>query len=70
MREYADGERIDVANLKLGPEMTEDVIKTPGIFPAFHMNRRYWITVLLDRTVDAKTLWPLVEISYILTMKK
>lgn len=70
VREYADGERIDVVNLKLDPEMIEDVIKTPGIFPAFHMSRRYWVTVMLDGTVDVKALAPLVEMSYILTMKK
>ena len=68
--EYADGERIDVVNLKLDPEMIEDVIKTPGIFPAFHMNRRYWVTVILDGTVDAETLAPLIEMSYNLTMRK
>lgn len=70
VQEYVDGERIDVVNLKLDPEMIDDVVKSPGIFPAFHMDRRHWITVLLDGTVDAKTLWPLVEISYTLTMKK
>lgn len=70
VREYTNGERINVVNLKLDPEMIDDVVKTPGIFPAFHMNRRHWITALLDETVDAKTLGPLVEMSYILTMRK
>lgn len=70
VREYADSERIDVVNLKLDPEMIEDVIKKPGIFPAFHMNRRYWVTVMLDGTVDAETLAPLIEMSYNLTMRK
>ena len=70
VQEYVDGEKIDIVNLKLDPEMIDDVVKSPGIFPAFHMDRRHWITVLLNGTVDAKILWPLVEMSYILTMKK
>lgn len=67
---YANGERIDVVNLKVEPDMIEDVVQLPGVLPAFHMNRRHWITVLLDGSVELNILAPLVEMSYNLTMKK
>lgn len=70
VREYASGERIDVVNLKVEPDMIEDIVQLPGVLPAFHMNRRHWITALLDGSVDLNTLAPLVEMSYNSTMKK
>ncbi|MBO5305675.1 MAG: MmcQ/YjbR family DNA-binding protein [Clostridia bacterium] len=40
-------EVIDVVNLKLPTEMFGSFGKADGVFPAYHMNKLHWISVLL-----------------------
>jgi len=58
----------NVVNLKCHPILSGSYRTIPGIFPAYHMNKEHWITVLLDGSVDADTVWELVNISYNLTV--
>lgn len=69
-KSYAAGEKIDMINIKIDPELVEIVTKEPGFLPAFHMSRRHWITILLDKEVNVARMKPLIEMSYNLTMKK
>ncbi len=59
-----DDKKISVMNLKIEPILISSLVRDKGIFPAYHMNKQYWISVLLDGSVDdAKLLW-LVDMSY------
>lgn len=40
-------EVIDVVNLKLPTEMFGSFDVSDGVYPAYHMNKRHWISVLL-----------------------
>jgi predicted DNA-binding protein (MmcQ/YjbR family) len=40
-------EVIDVVNLKLPTEMFGSFDASDGVHPAYHMNKRHWISVLL-----------------------
>lgn len=40
-------EMIDVVNLKLPVEMFGSFGESDGVFPAYHMNKFHWISVLL-----------------------
>jgi len=40
-------EIIDVVNLKLPTEMFGSFGKSDGVYPAYHMNKLHWISVLL-----------------------
>ena len=40
-------EVIDVVNLKLPTEMFGSFGKSDGVYPAYHMNKLHWISVLL-----------------------
>ena len=40
-------EVIDVVNLKLPTEMFGSFGETDGVYPAYHMNKLHWISVLL-----------------------
>lgn len=43
-----DGDEvIDVVNLKLPAEMFGSFDATDGVYPAYHMNKLHWISVLL-----------------------
>ena len=58
---------VDALNLKIDPVKGEDLRSIPGIYPAYHMNHKSWITVVLDGTVPDETVMGLVEESYVLT---
>ena len=45
-------------------------LQEKGIFPAYHMSKTCWISVLLDGTVSEETLSFLIDISFELTSKK
>ncbi len=63
-------EKVDAVNLKCDPIMIGSVCKEEGIFPGYHMNKNYWITVLLDGAVDDEKIKMLLDISFELTDKK
>ena len=60
---------VSVLNLKNLPEMIGGLRKNKGILPAYHMNKEYWITILLDGTVPEQKIFDLIDISYDLTKK-
>jgi len=62
--------KIDVVNLKRDVNMPLPFGVESGIFPAYHMNKEHWITVLLDSIVTQENLKFLLSISYDLTLKK
>ena len=71
MFEFGEGdELIDVLNLKCDPIAAQSLRARPGILPAYHMNHAQWISVLLDGTVPAEEIYPLIDMSYDLTATK
>jgi len=45
---FASDEVIDVVNLKLPIEMHGSFGAADGVYPAYHMNKLHWISVLLS----------------------
>ena len=66
----AGEEKVDVINLKIDPIMMGSLLQEQGIFPAYHMSKTCWISVLLDGTVSEETIAFLIDISFNLTNKK
>ena len=58
-------ENIDVVNLKCDPLM--NVVTEDGIFPAYHMSKTHWISVVLDGSVDEDKIKWLLNLSFELT---
>lgn len=56
---------VDIINLKT--DNSEFLRGVAGVFPAYHMNKENWISVLLDGTVTQKNIQRLIEMSYELT---
>lgn len=61
---------IDVVNLKCPTEIIDSFWSEQGIYPAYHMNKRHWLTVLLDGSVNRDKIIFLLELSYELTQTK
>ena len=53
--------KIDVLNVKLNPELIESLIDKKHFFPAYHMNKKYWITILLDSDTDVNLVKSLID---------
>ena len=49
---FDSDEVIDVVNLKLPTEMFGSFGATDGVYPAYHMNKLHWISVLLPDASD------------------
>ncbi len=60
-------EKTVILNLKVNEKDLEELLKQDGIYPAFHMNRKHWITVTLNDTVDDEKLFELIQTSNHLT---
>ena len=56
-------------NLKCPSAMIGAFLQEKGVFPAYHMNKSHWITVLID-VVDRELFLNLIDISFELTAEK
>ncbi|MCP9075613.1 MmcQ/YjbR family DNA-binding protein [Streptococcus sp. CF4-2] len=59
---------VEAVNLK--HDQVADLLSQLGIYPAFHMNKRYWISLPLDDTLTDEKVLELFERSWFLTSKK
>ena len=65
-----DETRVDVVNLKADPAEIPELIKRAGVYPAYHMTHKNWITVTLDDRLSDGDILTLIENSYDLTKSK
>lgn len=45
-------ESVQVLNVKLNPNEIALLVDRVSYFPAYHMNKKHWCTILLDGTLD------------------
>lgn len=55
---------IDVINVKADTEMISFIADTPGFMPAYHMNKRHWLTIFLDGSVSSDQIFTRIDDSY------
>lgn len=61
---------VEVVNLHTLPEISEIAIDNKGVFPAYHMNKKSWITVVLDSTISDEELFDFIDNSYNLSREE
>lgn len=61
-----DVQTVDVLNLKSNTRP----IDYRNVFPAYHMNHKYWISVVLDDQLNDATIMKMIDESFVLTTKK
>lgn len=57
-------EPVEVMNVKCGAIMTGSLLSQKGFLPAYHMNKNYWISILLNDSLPDGQITPLLELSY------
>lgn len=66
----ADKTEVTILNVKCDPMMIGSLRTQPGFFPAYHMNKDSWISILLNESKLDETIKNLVAMSYRLTAPK
>ena len=61
---------VEVINVKLDKNKIQELLKKDGFYPAWHMNKKSWITITLDETLPDDKITKLIEESYSYTVKK
>lgn len=55
---------VDIVNVKAEPQAVTQLIDNRHYFSAYHMNKKYWLTILLDRETDLEKAKALLKDSY------
>jgi len=61
---------VTVMNVKCDPLLIGSLLLGEGFLPAYHMNKKHWVTILLDGTVPMSDLCGLLDMSFDLTKPK
>lgn len=56
--------KVKILNLKYPTDNILDIIDNKNIFPAYHMNKKHWISIVLDKNIKLETIKELIDISY------
>lgn len=60
-------DNIPIMNVKLPPEWVAQLSGQHGFAPAYHMNKRHWLSVRLDGTLPETQLIELLQESFLQT---
>ena len=56
--------KVKILNVKYPTDRILEIIDNKNIFPAYHMNKKHWISIVLDKNIKLKTIKELIDISY------
>ncbi|HFI0470113.1 TPA: MmcQ/YjbR family DNA-binding protein [Streptococcus suis] len=54
-------DEVEIVNLKVDGREIAELLSQSGIFPAYHMSKKTWVSVLLDDTVEDQLAFALLE---------
>ncbi|WP_105209728.1 MmcQ/YjbR family DNA-binding protein [Streptococcus suis] len=57
----SDQEQVEIVNLKVDGREIAELLSQSGIYPAYHMSKKAWVSVLLDETVEDQMILALLE---------
>ena len=56
--------KVKILNVKYPTDNILDIIDNQNIFPAYHMNKKHWISIVLDKNIKLETIKELIDISF------
>lgn len=57
-------EVVDIIDLKISPEDIEKLVDNKKYFLGYHMNKKHWLTIILDDGVEIEKIFEFIDISY------
>ncbi len=67
---FKSKEKVEVIDLRADADELQEMIKQENIFPGYHMNKKHWITYVLDGSTDIKEIYKRIDDSYKLAGKR
>lgn len=63
---FNDKTFVDILNIKCPPDLIGSFIDNKTYFPAYHMNKEHWLSILLEAVPpsDSKNIFNLIDLSY------
>ena len=55
---------VEVINIKINKDDLDSLLKVNGIYKAYHMNKKSWISIILDDSLDDNYIMNLIDYSY------
>ena len=56
--------KVKILNVKYPTDKILEIIDNKNIFLAYHMNKKHWISIVLDKNIKLETIKELIDISY------
>lgn len=61
---FKSEEKVEVMNLTALPEEVSQIIDNKTFFPAYHMNKKSWYSILLETVEEIEQIYELIDRSY------
>lgn len=55
---------VEIIDLKIQPEQIEKLVDNNKFFPGYHMNKKHWITICLNDSVETDIIFNMIDNSY------
>lgn len=68
--EISSDKKIEIIDLRYQKDKIEELIDYNKIFPGYHMNKKSWITIKLDGSLELEEIFELIDNSYNISLKK
>ncbi len=63
-------EKIDILNVRVEPEKIDSIVNNQNVYKGYHMNKKHWISLVLDNSIDNILVYNLIDKSFILAKNK
>ena len=60
---------VELIDLRATVDDVPKLISQPNFYPAYHMNKKHWFTIVLDGSVSIEEIYKYIDISYTLAKK-
>lgn len=68
--EIPSDKMVEIIDLRYQKDKIEELIDNNKIFPGYHMNKKSWITIKLDGSLELEEIFELIDNSYNISLKK
>ncbi|MDE7463761.1 MAG: MmcQ/YjbR family DNA-binding protein [Clostridiales bacterium] len=66
---FESDETVDIIDLRMDPEKAAETVDGEKYLPGYHMNKKHWVTVVLDGSVPTDEIFKRIDESYGLATK-
>lgn len=60
----AGDDTVEILDVRCAPDVTDFIVDKKKIFPGYHMNKRHWVTIVLDGCMATRDICRLLSASY------